>query len=165
MITNITLSKKEKKHYFLYLLGMLLLAVLILSLTVLNRTVNPFSDADMHSVMILQEKSRFDEAQKAVQKQMDSVFADLNKFDPEKSTPVEENNIEVGISNINNAFKMSGAKDPRKESYQQIAKFYKMYFEDKKNTVIISKNVENFKKQYEDCTVGYKARQEQMMQR
>lgn len=162
---NITLSQKEKKHYFLYLLGMLICTVLITSFIVLNKSENPFSETDMHSVMILQEKSKFNEAQKTIQKQMDSTFANIEKANPETITPMEENDIKVGIININNAFKMSGSSDPRKESYSQIAKFYEMFFQDKKNTLTLRKNIENFTKQYEDCTVGYRDKQQQIMRR
>ena len=165
MQINITLSKKEKRHYFLYLLGMLVFTVFIVAFIVLNKVANPFSGTDMHAVMTLQDKAKFDEAQKNIQKQMDSTFVKIEKMNPEKITPIEENDISVGISNVNNAFKMSASSDPRKESYPQVAKFYEMFFEDKKNTVTLKKNIENFTKQYDNCIVGYRDRQQQMMQR
>lgn len=165
MQINITLSKKEKRHYFLYLLGMLVITVLIVSIIVLNKFASPFSDTDMHAVMTLQDKAKFDEAQKNIQKQMDSTFIKIEKMNPERMTPIEENDIVVGISNINNAFKMSASSDPRKESYPQIAKFYGMFFEDKKNTLTLKKNIENFTKQYDNCIVGYRDKQQQIMQR
>ncbi len=164
MQINITLSKKEKRHYFLYLLAMLTGAVLILSIIVLNKAINPFSEADMHSVMILQEKNKFNEAQKVIQSNMDSTFVKIDKYDAEKANPVQEHNINEGISNVQAAFKMSGATDPRKESYPQISKFYRMYMDDKKSSAIIKGNIESFSRQYEDCTVGFRDRQ-QMMQR
>ena len=56
MQVNITLSNKEKRHYFLYLLGMMLITILIVSVITLRKFHSPFSDADLHTVLILQEK-------------------------------------------------------------------------------------------------------------
>ena len=164
MQINITLSKKEKRHYFLYLLGMLVFAVLILSFIVLSKTTNPFSDADMHSVMILQDKTKFNIAQTSVYKKMDSTFVKIDKMDPEKSTPVQLNEIEIGISDINRTFEGSTSTDPRIGSYPQIAKFYQMYYQDKKSIVTLKDNIEQFDKQLQDCMIRFKDKKQQIMQ-
>lgn len=144
---------------------MLLLAVIVLSIIALHKFNSPFRETDMHTVMILREKTEFNAAQKSIQKSIDSTFVKLNKMDPEKSTPIEENDIEIGISNIQNAFKLTNATDPRKNSYPQIASFYRMYYNDKKSIVGIQDNVKLFTKQFEDCMVGYKDRRQQMLDR
>ncbi|SNV34732.1 Uncharacterised protein [Chryseobacterium taklimakanense] len=165
MQVSITLSNKEKRHYFIYLLGMLLLAVSVISYIVLSKAGNPFSEADMHSVMILQDKTKFNEAAKSVHKQMDSTFVKINKMDPEKATPVEKNNIEVGITNINRTFEGTTSTDPRKSSYQQIAKFYEMYYQDKKSIVTTKENLQQFDKQLQDCMIRFNDKKQQMNQR
>ncbi len=165
MQVNITLSKKEKRHYFLYLLGMLLFAVLIISFIALRHFRSPFSDADMHSVLVLQEKTQFDEAQKSVEKLMDSTFKRINKLDVEKSSPLQENEAQMGITDVNNAFKLTKLTDPRTKAYSQISRFYKMYYDDKREADLVQKNTKIFVKQFEDCSVGYRDRQQQMQQR
>ncbi|MFV0531925.1 MAG: type VI secretion system TssO [Flavobacteriales bacterium] len=165
MQINITLSKKEKRHYFLYLIGMLFFTVLVISLITLGRIGSPFSEADYHSEMVLQEKIKFDKAQNSVQKVIDSTFTKLDKMDPEKSTITEENQIEREIGDINSSFVITDAKDPRQKAYTQVAKFYRMYFEDKKSIIAVKNNTELLQKEYEDCSVGYKDKQQAIRQR
>ncbi|MFN3022011.1 type VI secretion system TssO [Chryseobacterium sp. TY3] len=165
MQINVTLSKKEKKHYFFYLLGMLFFTVILLSVAFLYRYASPFADSDLHSVSILQEKTRFDETQKSFAIKTDSLFAKLMKFDPEKAPPGDENEIEFGISEINNGFKQGNFSDGRKEFYPQMAEFYNMYFIDKKTLKLTGENIKNKKNQLDNCMVGYNRNRSEMVQR
>ena len=165
MQISITLSKKEKRHYFLYLMGMLVFAVLILSFIVLNKAGNPFSEADMHSGMILQDKIKFNEAQKSIKKKMDSTFVRIDKMDPEKVTPVEMNDIEIGISEINRTFEGATTTDPRRGSYPQVAKFYEMYYQDKKSILTLKDNIQQFDRQLQDCMIRFNDKKQQISQR
>lgn len=165
MQVNITLSKKEKRHYFLYLLGMMLITVIILSIILLRKFQSPFSDADMHIVLILQEKSKFDEAQKSMQKTIDSTFTKVNKLDPEKSDPMLENDIDIGITDIGNAFKNTRLTDPRQKGYTRIANFYKMYQLDKQDMHNTQENITLFKQQYDNCLTNVKEKTQQMNQK
>ncbi|SFI49717.1 type VI secretion system TssO [Halpernia frigidisoli] len=165
MQVNITLSNKEKRHYFLYLLGMMLITILILSVITLRKFSSPFSDADLHSVLVLQEKSKFDEAQKSMQKTIDSTFVKLDKLDPEKYDPIKENDIDIGISDIGNAFKITSVTDPRQKGYAKIANFYKMYQLDKQDMHNTAENVVLFKQQYDNCLINVKEKSQQMYQR
>ena len=165
MQVNITLSNKEKRHYFLYLLGMMIITILIFSVIALRKFHSPFSDADLHSVLVLQEKSKFDEAQKSMQKTIDSTFVKLDKMDPEKSDPMEDNDIDIGIGDIGNAFKITAVTDPRQKGYARIANFYKMYQLDKKDMHNTKENVDLFKQQYDNCLINVKEKAQQMNQR
>lgn len=149
----------------MYLLAMLLFAVLILSLAVLSRHDSPFADTDLRAVRILEQKVRFEETQKSFQKQSDSTFAKIEKYDPEKSSPLQENDIEIGVSNIRNAFKLTDFTDTRTKSYPQISDFYKMYYDDKKSAATIKANTKLFTKQFEDCSVGYRSDRQELLQR
>lgn len=164
MQISITLSKKEKRHYFLYLLGMLVLAVFILSTIILSKAANPFSEADKHSVMILQDKTKFNEAQQSVHKLMDSAFTKINKMDPEKTSPVENNSIEVKISEISRSFEGAQSNDPRKTAYPLIAKFYAMYYQDKKSISTSKENTQQLERQLNECVQRLKSKQDQIMQ-
>ena len=127
MQVNITLSNKEKRHYFPYLLGMMLITILIFSVIILRKFHSPFSDADLHSVLVLQEKSKFDEAQKSMQKTIDSTIVKLDKMDPSQSDHMESNDIDVLIGDIDHAFKIHEVKEPRQKWYSRLAIFYKVY--------------------------------------
>lgn len=165
MQTNITLSSAEKRHYFLYLLGMLLVSVLLISFIVLYKAPSPFSEADLHSVMILEEKTKFTSVQRSQQSLQDSTFIKLEKFDAAKNSIIDENKINVNISQIQNTFKLTNSADQRKMAYPQIAKFGQMFLDDKKNAALIEANTKLFKKQFEDCSVGYRDRKQQAMDR
>ena len=162
MQLKITLSKKEKRYYFIYLMGMLLMGVIFLGIIFLNKMRSPFSDADTMAIKTLEEKSIFDTRQKAAQPLVDSTFMKLKRLSSEKPQPVEENELRYEINDINDAFSDVVIRDTRKNNYQLIARFYKMYYDDKKVMVKRNENVKNFTKQFEECTIGMKNLQQQI---
>ncbi|KUY20411.1 hypothetical protein BAZ12_10610 [Elizabethkingia miricola] len=162
---QVTLSKKEKRYYFVYLFGMLLLAVVFLGIIFLNKLESPFTHSDVLAIKTLQEKSIFNNRQQAIQPTIDSTFIKLKKLSSENQQPVEENELKYDINDIKNAFSDITSVDARKDNYAQIAKFYKMYYDDKKIIVKKNENVKTFTKQYEECTIGMKDMQQQIKQR
>lgn len=165
MQLKITLSKKEKRYYFIYLVAMLLLGVVFLGIIFLSKLSSPFGDSDSIAIKTLQQKSIFDTRQKAIQPKVDSTFIKLKRLSSEKPQPVEENELRYDINDINDAFSDLAITDSRKNNYNLIAKFYKMYYDDKKVMVKKNENVKRFTKQFEDCTIGMKDMQQQINQR
>lgn len=165
MQLQVTLSKKEKRYYFIYLLGMLLLALIFLCIIFLSKLESPFVHSDALAIKTLQEKSFFDNRQQAIQPTVDSTFIKLKKLSTDNPQPVEENELKYEINDIKNAFSDINTIDTRKDNYVQIAKFYKMYYDDKKIIVKKNENVKSFTKQYEECTIGMKDMQQQISQR
>lgn len=165
MQIQISLSRKEKRYYFLYLLVMLIFAVGIVAAAVLWKYPSPFSQADMHAIYTLEEKGRFEEARKPFQTKSDSTFQKLVKFDHEKSSPLDENDIKVGISEIQSAFALTNVRDPRVSAFEQIGRFYKMFYDDKKSAAAIDENIKTFERQFDECSVGYRDRRQELMQR
>lgn len=162
MQLKITLSKKEKRYYFIYLLAMLLLGVVFLSIIFLNKFSSPFGDSDSISIKTLQQKSIFDNRQKSMQPLVDSTFIKLRRLSSEKPQPVEENELRYEIDDINNAFSDVIITDTRKNNYPLIAKYYKMYYDDKKIIVKKNENLKTFTKQFEECIIGMKDMQQQI---
>lgn len=162
MQLKITLSKKEKRYYFVYLILMLLLGVLLLSIIFLNKYASPFSGSDSIAIKTLEQKSLFDQRQKAVQPVVDSTFIRLRKLSGEQAQPVEENELRYEINDISEAFSDLTITDSRKDNYPLIARFYKMYYDDKKIIVIKNDNLKRFTKQFEECTIGMKEMQQQI---
>lgn len=165
MQVNITLSNKEKRYYFLYLLGLLFFAVLLLSIVVLYRSESPFNNSDILAIQTLQEKAKFDERQKVAQPVIDSTFNKIEKVSVDDHNPLQENEIRYSINDIANIFETVNITDPRKQSYIQIAQFYKMYMEDKDVAGKKNENIKIFTKQFEDCSIGFKERKNQKLQR
>jgi hypothetical protein len=163
---QITLSKKERHYQFLYLILMLLAALIFLGIIFLKGFQSPFSDEDIISVQSLDEKAKFDQKQKLSFKTLDSTFSMINRLTDEAPQPFEENNIVYGINDVVNYFQNGeNISDIRKEAYPQIAKFYKMYFNDKKIISSKTENIKNFEKQFEECSIGFKEKKNQLFQR
>lgn len=164
---QITLSKKERHYQFLYLILMLFAALIFLGIIFLKGFESPFSDEDIISVRNLEEKAKFDQQQKYSYKTLDSTFSMINKLTAEAPQPFVENNIMYGINDIANYFNNGNGTimDIRKDAYPQIAKFYKMYFDDKKVISSKSENIKSFEKQFEECSIGFKEKKSQLFQR
>ncbi|WP_292009651.1 type VI secretion system transmembrane protein TssO [Chryseobacterium sp.] len=162
---HITLSKKEKHYQFFYLLLMLLTSLLLLGIIFLKAFESPFSTSDMLAIQTLEQKSKFDQQQKIVQPLLDSTFNQISKLTDEVPQPFEENNIRYGINDIANSFENANVNDLRKEGYPQVAQFYKMYFDDKKIISKKSENIKVFEKQFQDCSIGFKEKKDQLIQR
>jgi hypothetical protein len=164
---HITLSKTEKQYQFLYLILMLLAALIFLGVIFLKDFQSPFSDEDVISIQNLEEKARFDQKQKYSYKIMDSTYSQINHLTNELPQPFVENSISYGINDIINYYDSGDTKilDIRKDAYPQIALFYKMYFDDKKTIATVTEDIEKFKKQFEDCSIGFKEKKSQLFQR
>ncbi|KQT16989.1 hypothetical protein ASG31_11535 [Chryseobacterium sp. Leaf404] len=165
MQAHITLSKKEKRYQFLYLILMLLLALLLLGIIFLHQFRSPFSETDILKVQTLEQKNKFDIQQKVTQPIVDTTFSKIVSLSEENPDPVKESQIEYDISTIRNSFENAGINDERKVGYPLIAEFYKMFLEDKKWLVKKKENIKKYEKQYDDCTIGYQQRKDQLIDR
>lgn len=164
MQAHITLSKKEKQYQFFYLILMLLAAILFLGIIFLKRFKSPFSEDDIISIQKLEQKAKFDQQQKITLRLLDSTFVKINKLTDETTEPFVENNIQTGILDIDNVYG-NDFIDIRKESYSQIAQFYKMYFDDKKIISRTTEDIKLFQKQYQDCLIGLKETKNRVFER
>jgi hypothetical protein len=162
---QITLSKKEKQYQFLYLILMLFAAIIFLGIIFLKGFESPFSDEDIISIQNLEEKAKFDQKQKFTFKLLDSTFSQIDRLKDEAPQPFVENNIMNGINDVANQLANDNTTDIRKDAFPQIAKFYKMYFDDKKVISSKTENVKSFEKQFEDCSIGFKEKTSQLFQR
>ncbi|MDR6516566.1 type VI secretion system transmembrane protein TssO [Chryseobacterium camelliae] len=166
MQAHITLSRKEKQYQFVYLILMLIAALIFLGIIFLKGFDSPFSDEDMISIRNLEEKAKFDQQQKFTYKLMDSTFSQINRLSDETPQPFEENNIMYSINDIANYYENNnGIADIRKDAYPQIAKFYKMYFNDKKIIASKTENIKSFEKQFEECSIGFREKKSQLFER
>ncbi|MEY8761659.1 type VI secretion system TssO [Chryseobacterium tongliaoense] len=161
---QITLSKKEKQYQFLYLILMLLAALIFLGIIFLKNFKSPFSDEDILSIQKLEEKAKFDQQQKILQKSLDSTFVHIEKLTDETTEPFVEHSIQNEINDINSAFG-NDITDIRKDAYPQIAQFYKMYFDDKRSISSATEDIKRFEKLYNDCLIGLKETKNRVYQR
>ena len=162
---QITLSKKERHYQFFYLILMLVAAMLFLGIIFLKGFVSPFSDEDVRGIQNLEQKAEFEKHQKIVLPIMDSTYTMITKLTSDGPQPFAENNIQLGVNDLNSYFSNNEIIDIRKDAYPQIAKFYKMYFDDKKIIATTTEDIKIFEKQVEDCRIGYKDKQNKIYER
>lgn len=165
MQAQVTLSKKEKRYQFFYLILMLLLALVFLGIIFLHRYKSPFSEADINTLQILEQKSKFNQQQKVGLKNIDSAFAKLKRISPEDFSKVESNYVQFAISDVANTFQNYPVHDDRKNAYPKIALFFKMYLDDKERIMNIKKNTKYFEKLAEECEMGYKQKSQNLRDR
>jgi len=162
---QITLSKKERHYQFFYLILMLVTAMLFLGVIFLKGFVSPFSDEDVRGIQNLEQKAEFEHHQKIVIPIMDSTYTMITKLTDDSPQPFIENNIQLGVNDINSYFSSTDVIDIRKDAYPQIAKFYKMYYDDKKVISTTSEDIKVFQKQVDECRIGFKDKQNKLYQR
>ncbi|MCT2406932.1 type VI secretion system transmembrane protein TssO [Chryseobacterium antibioticum] len=162
---HITLSKKERHYQFLYLILMLVAAMIFLGIIFLKGFESPFSDEDVRGIQSLQHKTEFESHQKILQPEMDSAYLRISKITDKAPEPFVENNIFNGINGLASYFHSTDVVDIRKDAYPQIAKFYKMYFEDKKVISTTAEDIKKFNQQLEDCRIGFKSTQDRLYER
>ncbi|MGH1520400.1 type VI secretion system transmembrane protein TssO [Chryseobacterium sp. JK1] len=162
---QITLSKKERHYQFFYLILMLVTAMLFLGVIFLKGFVSPFSDEDVRGIQNLEQKAEFEHHQKVILPIMDSTYTMISKLTNETPQPFVENNIQLGVNDLNSYFNGYDVIDIRKDAYPQIAKFYKMYFDDKKVISTTTEDIKIFQKQVEECRIGFKDKQNKLYDR
>lgn len=162
---QITLSKKEKRFQFLYLILMLLAAMILLGIIFLNRFESPFTSSDIVALDRLEEKAKFDNEQKKIQKIVDSTFTQISRIKEEIPDVMIDHDIERNTDYIRGTKKRFSTDDNRIDAYPQIAKLFEMYYNDKKRVTTISFDTKNFEKRTQECIVGYKSKEQRLFDR
>lgn len=162
---NQSLSKVERRYQFFYLVIMLVVILFLLSLLCLRGFNSPFSNETALDIQMLEQKYKFIEQQNTVEPLLESTFNKISILKFETPQPFVENDITNNINEVANSFANVPIFDPRKEAYIQIGYFYKMYFEDKKIMAKKSENIKLFRRQFEECSIGFKDKEQQLVQR
>lgn len=165
MKIQVSLSNREKRYQFIYLFGMLLFTMFVLGIIVLKNFDSPFSSTDALETQMLAQKNKFSEEQSIVLPLLKSSYKKISILKQETPQPFAENDIKNSINDVANSFENTAIYDTRKEGYLQIAQFYKMYFEDKKIAAKKTENITMFEKQFEECSIGFKDKEQQLSQK
>jgi CRISPR/Cas system CSM-associated protein Csm3 (group 7 of RAMP superfamily) len=160
-----SLSKRERTYQFFYLFFMLLTALAVLSFLLLRKFNSPFSESDILGLQMLSNKNKFAKQQNALEPLLTNTYTKIDILKPEELQPFTENDIQNSINDVYNAFSDVDIYDPRKGAYLQIALFYKMYFEDKQMAAKKTENIKLFEKQFEECSIGFKDKEQQLAQK
>jgi hypothetical protein len=162
---QITLSKKEKRFQFLYLILMLLAAIILLGILFLNRFESPFNSSDVVTLKRLEQKSKFDAEQKKIQSVVDSTFISIAHLDAENPEAMKIHDIEKNTDFISSTKKRFITPDERVDGYPLIAEFYEMYMEDKNMVKNMSDDVKRLEVIVKNCEMGYKNNEQRLFER
>lgn len=161
----VSLSKQERRYHLVYLISILFLTIFVMGVLILKKVDSPFSQADILEIQMLSQKNKFSDQAKIISPLLESTFRKINILKLETPQPFAENDIKNSINEVANSFENTTIYDPRKEAYFQIAQFYKMFFEDKKIAAKRAENIQLFEKQFEECSIGFKDKEQQLAQK
>ena len=161
----VSLSRKEKYQHFFCLLLLLAAAVMILGLIFFRNYRSPFSNETLYEMQLLEEKNKFAKLQEEIDPFLRKTFDKIDVLQLKSLQPYVETDIENNINDIANVVNNDKISDPRKEAFLQIAHYYKMYFDDKKIAAKKSENILLFEKQFTECSIGFKEREQQLAQK
>jgi len=160
-----TLSKREQQYQFTYLLAMALLVIGAGIYLISRRFATPLSGNDVLEIQMLAERNKFSRQQYLVFPLIHNAYKKIHILNDSDLHPFAAHDIKNSINAIANSFENSGIYDSRKEGYIQMAQFYKMYLEDKIIAVKKMENITLFEKQYEECAIGFKDKEQQLAQK
>jgi hypothetical protein len=161
----ISLSRKEKYQHFFYLLLLAAIGTVLLYFVFLKHYSSPFSNSIAYEMQIMEQKNDFEKLQTDIQPFLEKTFNKIAALPTSALQPFAEADIKSSINQIANASANDKVQDTRKESYLQIAMFYKLYFEDKKLTGKKADNIALFEKQFTECSIGFKDKEQQLAQK
>ena len=160
-----SLSQKEQRYQLFYLIGMLVFVLVLLGGVFLRRYSSPFAQEALMEAEMLEQKYVFNAQQKKLEPLVASTFHQISTLALTHPKPIEENEINHHINQLTRSFASQAIDDPRKAVYEQMASFYVMYLEDKKIIAKKTENIELFRKQFEACSIGFKDKEQQLIQR
>lgn len=149
-----SLSKREKRYEFIYLIGLLVLTVVVLGAVVLHKFDSPFAKNVTLENQMLEQKRKFAKQQDLVAPLLEETYAKISILKREMPQPFIENDIKSSINEIANSFENIDVFDTRKAGYLQIAEFYKMFYTDKIIITKLGEDIELFERQFEECAIG-----------
>lgn len=156
MQEQITLSNAEKKHYFFYLLGMLLFAVALLSIIFLYNANSPFKNKSDELVdsSNLKIKGNYEKNMLKITPTIDSTFANIKQIDPDKNERISiGDEVSLKIASINQFTIDNPSQDPRMEIYKHIEYFSRMFVDDKNQVISTRKKIVDIENDIQECNM------------
>lgn len=160
-----SLSRREKYQHFFYLILLLLAATVILGIIFLRNYDSPFSNETSYEMQMLEQKNKFAQLQNDIYPFLQKTYNKIDVLPMKDLQPYTETDIKNNINEIANALNDDKVFDPRKEAFLQIAQYYKMYFDDKKIAGKKADNILLFEKQFTECSIGFKDKEQQLAQK
>jgi len=151
METFFRLTTRERRLQFLYLLAVTLFLSLVIS-WIAFRNAHQSASYDYLTEKVRQQQQLL-RAQKQYLPLLDSAYRGIVAYQPQVNAVFVEVDIDDQLNEIRR-LSDSQRDGTRFRSFGQIADFYKMMYVDKKIIWSKQSNVNLFRKQLDDCSVG-----------
>lgn len=152
----ITLGRKEKRQYFIYLICIFVLTLVLLVWIIFRNINSPFTSLSIVEDAYLKKAGEFDEQKKYASALFDSTFERITALQGGQLNAIVEADIRSQVNELNDLADDVTAHDIRFTSFHQMAAFLTGYFEDMQTLKRKLANVQMFQKQLTDCEIGYK---------
>jgi len=153
---NAKMNQKEKVMGFAYvfLMFVAITATCCMLLFYYNSDFLKFTQKNF-AVTKMNRLKEYRNSQSQAITTVDSLFYKINRFEPLVNAVYEENDINFMINQLKNNYEQH-AWDARYKSFNHLASFYSMWFNDKKELWTKRDNIERQKKNLEECEIGLK---------
>lgn len=154
-------SQREKTIGFLYV-SFLFLSATIGCCWLLNYYSDNKNETRKEFVIAKMDRIRaFQEIQSQEMVIIDSIYHKIKDFNPGVNASYEENDIKFYLNDIKRLYE-ENRYDSRYKIFQQMPTFYNMWFADKKELWSKRHNIENFRKNLEDCQIGLQKKMDEL---
>ena len=117
--------------------------------------------AKERAIQKMNEIRKFRTIQNEQTVEIDSVFSIIENYNPTIQASYKENDIKIYLNNIKSFYEKSDYEKRYKVFYQTV-NFYNMWFADKQELWSKRQNINDFKKNWDDCKAGIQKKQEQL---
>ncbi|MEX6687669.1 type VI secretion system TssO [Danxiaibacter flavus] len=152
----ITLGRREKRQYLIYLVCIFVFTVSLLVWIIFRNSNNPFTSKSIVENAYLKKARAFDERKKYASALFDSTFERITALQNGTLNTIVEADITSQVKELNDLADDVTVHDIRYASFRQMAAFLTSYFEDMLTLKRKVANVQMFQKQLTDCEIGYK---------
>ena len=156
-----TKNRLEKTIGFVYV-SLLFAASTIIGCLCLTHYANDKTVTDKKFVIAKMDRIReFQNIQNKQEQIIDSMYNKIRNFDPTVNASYEEDDIKFYL-NVIERLHGENSYDGRYRIFYQISAFYNMWFADKKELWSKQQNIARFRKNLEECEIGFQKKTEEL---
>jgi hypothetical protein len=162
---NITRNTREQVTGFVYVSLLFAIVTFICCWGLFHYTSGSRGDTRKELVIAQMERIRtFQNEQNRQATVIESISERITAFDPGVSALHEENDIRFYLNRLAD-LEQQNRFDERYRIFAQVSAFYNRWFVDRKELWSRQQNIEQFRRNLEECQIGLERRQEELNNR
>lgn len=153
---NKSSNQQEKRMSFIYVLLFFTVTTALCCFLIFYCDTDGQQPSDKKSVISKIDRIRtYQEVQSNQYTNIDNLLKNIEAFAPGVQAIYEENDIKFSLNNLKNLYEQN-SWDKRYKVFMHTATLYSDWLTDKKELWGKKQNIQNFKKNLEDCEIGIK---------